>query len=170
MNGIGIATSTFCYARLNAEASSKVRKQYLTMFSGRSTYISHWNSRPRRKGELSPAGIDRGWPHQVVLPARFSQRGSGYREEPTSSARICRYAAGGTPSFTTGSGFTFTASPIQRMPINSCKGSAEKNSTRSNEGRAAIGRVGISLKLPRYSPCVAVASVCRRTIRKSKSS
>jgi hypothetical protein len=34
----------------------------------------------RRKGELSPAGIDRGWPHQVVLPARFSQRGSGYQE------------------------------------------------------------------------------------------
>jgi hypothetical protein len=34
----------------------------------------------RRKGELSPAGIDRGWPHQVVLPARFSQRGHGYQE------------------------------------------------------------------------------------------
>ena len=34
----------------------------------------------RRKGELSPAGIDRGWPHQVVLPARFSQRGNGYQE------------------------------------------------------------------------------------------
>ena len=23
----------------------------------------------RRKGELSPAGVDRGWPHQVALPA-----------------------------------------------------------------------------------------------------
>jgi hypothetical protein len=23
----------------------------------------------RRKGELSPAGIDHGWPHQVALPA-----------------------------------------------------------------------------------------------------
>jgi hypothetical protein len=34
----------------------------------------------RRKGELSPAGIDRGWPHQVVLPARFCERGSGYKE------------------------------------------------------------------------------------------
>jgi hypothetical protein len=32
-----------------------------------------------RKGELSPAGIDRGWPHQVVLPARFCVRG-GYSE------------------------------------------------------------------------------------------
>jgi len=33
----------------------------------------------RRKGELSPAGIDRGWPHQVALPSRFSVRGNGYR-------------------------------------------------------------------------------------------
>lgn len=33
----------------------------------------------RRKGELSPAGIDRGWPHQVALPARFCERG-GYEE------------------------------------------------------------------------------------------
>jgi hypothetical protein len=32
----------------------------------------------RRKGELSPAGIDRGWPHQVALPASASQ-GCGYR-------------------------------------------------------------------------------------------
>ena len=33
----------------------------------------------RRKGELSPAGIDRDWPPQVVLPARFCERG-GYNE------------------------------------------------------------------------------------------
>jgi hypothetical protein len=33
----------------------------------------------QRKGELSPAGIDRGWPHQVALPARFCERG-GYDE------------------------------------------------------------------------------------------
>ena len=33
----------------------------------------------RRKGELSPAGIDRDWPHQVALPARFCERG-GYKE------------------------------------------------------------------------------------------
>ena len=33
----------------------------------------------RRKGELSPAGIDRGWPHQVALPARLCERG-GYNE------------------------------------------------------------------------------------------
>jgi hypothetical protein len=33
-----------------------------------------------RKGELSAAGVDRGWPHQVVLPARLCERGSGYKE------------------------------------------------------------------------------------------
>lgn len=33
----------------------------------------------RRKGELSPAAIDRGWPHQIALPARFCERG-GYKE------------------------------------------------------------------------------------------
>jgi hypothetical protein len=32
----------------------------------------------RRKGELSPASIDRGWPHQVALPASASQNG-GYK-------------------------------------------------------------------------------------------
>ncbi len=31
-----------------------------------------------RKGELSPAAIDRGWPHQVALPASAT-RGDGYR-------------------------------------------------------------------------------------------
>jgi len=35
--------------------------------------------RMRRKGELSPAGIDRGRPHQVVLPARLCE-GGGYKE------------------------------------------------------------------------------------------
>ena len=29
----------------------------------------------RRKGELSPAGIDQGWPHQVALPASASLAG-----------------------------------------------------------------------------------------------
>ena len=54
----------------------------------------------RRKGQLWPAGIDLGWPHQVVLPARFSQRGSGYREiyEFCKDLSIC--TAEGTPSFT----------------------------------------------------------------------
>ena len=31
-----------------------------------------------RKGELSPAAIDRGWPHQVALPASASRNG-GYK-------------------------------------------------------------------------------------------
>ena len=33
----------------------------------------------RRKGELSSAAIDHGWPHQVVLPARLCER-DGYNE------------------------------------------------------------------------------------------
>ena len=33
----------------------------------------------RRKGEVSAAAIDHGWPHQVVLPARMCERG-GYNE------------------------------------------------------------------------------------------
>jgi len=33
----------------------------------------------RRKGELSAAGIDRGWPYQVALPTRFCE-GGGYKE------------------------------------------------------------------------------------------
>ena len=33
----------------------------------------------RRKGELSAVAIDRGWPHQVVLPARLCERG-GYND------------------------------------------------------------------------------------------
>jgi hypothetical protein len=31
-----------------------------------------------RKGELSPTGIDRGWPYQVALPASVSL-GGGYK-------------------------------------------------------------------------------------------
>ena len=31
-----------------------------------------------RKGELSPAAVDRGWPHQVALPASVSE-GCGYK-------------------------------------------------------------------------------------------
>jgi hypothetical protein len=34
-------SDAFANRRLNAEASANVRKQYLTVFSGRSTYISH---------------------------------------------------------------------------------------------------------------------------------
>jgi hypothetical protein len=32
----------------------------------------------RRKGELTAAGIDRGWPHQVALPASACE-GGGYK-------------------------------------------------------------------------------------------
>lgn len=32
-----------------------------------------------RKGELSPAAIDRSWPHQIALPARLCEKGD-YKE------------------------------------------------------------------------------------------
>jgi hypothetical protein len=41
----------------------------------------------RRKGELSPAAIDRGWPHQVALPASMSLNG-GYRVIQELCARL----------------------------------------------------------------------------------
>jgi hypothetical protein len=41
----------------------------------------------RRKGELSPAGIDRGWPHQVALPASASF-GGGYKAIRASCADL----------------------------------------------------------------------------------
>jgi hypothetical protein len=36
----------------------------------------------RRKGELSPAAIDRGWPYQVALPARFCRRPARLDSKP----------------------------------------------------------------------------------------
>src|ERR1700742_2036692 len=36
---------------------------------------SRGSLRMRRKGELSPAGVDHGWPYQIVLPARFCESG-----------------------------------------------------------------------------------------------
>ena len=112
----------------------------------------------RRKGELSPAGIDRGWPHQVALPARFCERG-GYQEihEFCKELTLC---TPGTPSFMTPSGFTSTASPNLKTPINSSTGSVVRILIRNNEGRVATGRVGKSPRLPTYRQWK-----CRKTKR-----
>jgi hypothetical protein len=48
-------SDTFPNRRLNAETSANVRKQYLTVFSGRSTYMSHSKSHPSSQSRMSMA-------------------------------------------------------------------------------------------------------------------
>jgi hypothetical protein len=62
-----------------------------------------------RKGELSPAMIDRGWPHQVGLPASACEHG-GYKLS-TPSARDCRFARVAIRFSMKASGSTSTALP-----------------------------------------------------------
>jgi len=71
----GTCTSTCRRARF-ATASARWQTQQL----------SSSGSCMRRKGELSAAAIDHGWPHQVVLPARLCER-DGYNE----IHEFCRY-------------------------------------------------------------------------------
>ena len=61
---------------------------YVDMPAGAVRYaFARWQTRRhlsggscmRRKGELSAAGIDRGWPQQIVLPARLCERGATTR-------------------------------------------------------------------------------------------
>jgi hypothetical protein len=93
----------------------------------------------RRKGELSPASIDRGWPHQIALPARLCERG-GYQEihefckDLTPSTR-------GHASTTTASGSTCIVSPSRKMLRNSSNASAATSLIRSNGEKAATRRV-----------------------------
>ena len=101
----------------------------------------------RRKGELSPAGIDRGWPHQVALPARFSVRGNGYKEihEFCKDLTLCNR---GHAVCHDNEWFNIYCFEKRRTPINSCKSSAARSLIRNNEGRVVTGRVGISPRLP----------------------
>ena len=46
-------SDAFANRRLNTETSAIVRKQYLTVFSGRSTYISHSKSHPSSQSNMS---------------------------------------------------------------------------------------------------------------------
>src|ERR1700722_3312859 len=48
-------SDAFPNRRLNAETSANVRKQYLTVFSGRSTYMSHSKSHPSSQSRMSMA-------------------------------------------------------------------------------------------------------------------
>ena len=48
-------SGAFPNRRLNAETSANVRKQYLTVFSGRSTYMSHSKLHPSSQSRMSMA-------------------------------------------------------------------------------------------------------------------
>jgi hypothetical protein len=57
----------------------------------------------RRKGELSPAGINRGWSIRSYLPARFCERG-GYKEIHEFCADLTLCSRGHSP-YHDGQGF-----------------------------------------------------------------
>ena len=99
----------------------------------------------RRKGELSPAAIDRGWPHQVVLPARLSERG-GYNEihEFCKDLTLCSRGH----AVYEDSGFMYTASRIRPTLRRSGSVSAARRLTRRNEEEGGTGPVGAGAKLP----------------------
>ena len=123
----------------------------------------------RRKGELSPAGIDRGWPHQSRTAGAVQCTRHGYQEIHDFCKDLTLCNRGHAVCHDRRVVQCLLLCRSRRTPINSCKGSAARNSIRSNEGRAVIGRVGISPRLPTYRSCV-VAFVSRQTIPKSKSS
>ena len=77
----------------------------------------------RRKGELTAAGIDRGWPHQVTVPHRLHRRATG---NTASSART--------------SGGSSSALGTQSTPRNSAANLAMNDSTRRIEVAALAGR------------------------------
>jgi hypothetical protein len=86
-----------------------------------------------RKGELTPAAIDRGWPHQVALPAAASLNG-GYKAS--------LYVSAVTRSSMKIDGGTCTASPNPDTPRSLCNGSVERNLIQSKGEREATGRDG----------------------------
>jgi hypothetical protein len=75
----------------------------------------------RRKGELSSAGIDRGWPYQVALLARFCEN-CGYKEihDFCVGLSLCTRAT----QFTTANGSTCIALQKLTTPQNSKSASA----------------------------------------------
>jgi hypothetical protein len=94
----------------------------------------------RRKGELSAARIDRGWPNQVVLPARLCERG-GYNEihEFCRDLTLC---SRGHALIATTNGFTSIVSKSQRTPKNSWRDLAARSSILWSAAAAPTGRSG----------------------------
>jgi hypothetical protein len=112
-------TVRYCFRTL-ADATPFKRRFLLTSESG-----------------LSAAANDRGWPYQVVLPARFCERGS--YNEIHGSAAIC---AREVMLFHDGPGFISAVSASLPTMKSSFRDSAEKNLIRRNEARPTIWRDG----------------------------
>ena len=93
-----------------------------------------------RKGELSPASIDRGWPHQVVLPASACEQG-GYKEihEFCKNLSIC---SRGHSVFHEDRWFNVYCFAEASDAENFMKQFGGERSIRANEGKEAAGRVG----------------------------
>jgi hypothetical protein len=113
----------------------------------------------RRKGELSPAGIDRGWPHKVALPARFCKNG-GYKEihDFCDGLSLCAHAVN---PFTTGSGSRCIALQKLTTPKNSKAASVVWRSIRRNEVREAGGHFGIRASGARIAPSASILTLLR---------
>jgi hypothetical protein len=98
-----------------------------------------------RKGELSPAAVDRGWPHQVALPASACE-GCGYKiiHDFCKELSLCPR---GHSVFRDAQWFTIYCSPPRPTRTNSWRGSPARSSIHGSAGRGAIGCGGESEKV-----------------------
>jgi hypothetical protein len=90
-----------------------------------------------RKGELSPAAVDRGWPHQVALPESAS-RGGGYKtiHDFCKALSLCPR---GHSVCRGGEWFKIYCFAAAADAEKLWRGSAGRSSIRSGEARGAIG-------------------------------
>jgi hypothetical protein len=100
-----------------------------------------------RKGERSPAMADRGWPHQVALPA--DQITARTTRSCMNSAVTFRYAVVDTVYTGTMSAMSFSASPTRRMRNSFVRASMVSASIRRTGAGEAIGISGANAE-PRY--------------------
>jgi hypothetical protein len=100
----------------------------------------------RRKGELTAAGIDRGWPHQVAVPADICRGSHGrFMEAFCLDLSVCRV----TVSSMNSSGEPSTASRTQSTPRNSVCDSGASNSIQTSAGVDRTGRAGTRVDVER---------------------
>jgi hypothetical protein len=103
--GLDIAKSVFQVHGVDADGNVVIRRQLKRRY-----VLAFFQKLPPCL--IGSAGIDQGWPHQVVLPVRLCER-DGYNE----IHEFCRdlpFAREAMRFFTTVSGFTSIASRKQR--------------------------------------------------------